>query len=67
MIPLQESSEDQSRHPIIHCYSEFDPPPLYLEMWLAQADRILSQIDRWTFTNCEKMALGKQVKLSKTD
>ncbi|KAF8329629.1 hypothetical protein F5887DRAFT_114683 [Amanita rubescens] len=38
------SSACQARHPAICCRSKFDAPSLYLESFLAQGERMLSQI-----------------------
>jgi len=56
-IPHNVSSERQAGS--ICCRSGFDVPSLYLETFLAQGERILSQI-RTSCTTCKDVAIGKQ-------
>ena len=49
----------------ISCHSEFEASPLYLMMWLAQSQRIMSQIK----SKCTEYvtALGMQTKSGESD
>ncbi|KAF8332163.1 hypothetical protein F5887DRAFT_1080997 [Amanita rubescens] len=55
-IPQSVSSAPQAGHPAICCQSKFDAPSLYLESFLAQGERMLSQI-RLSCTTCMDMAI----------
>lgn len=61
-IPRKVSPESQSKYRDICCHSEFKSPPLYREAWLAQGDRIVSQL-KSSCTRCElkDLRLGKQI------